>query len=54
MSIEHGVNGAAGGNLNLTGKAAQQAFAHLASAPVRLLSLQMEDGGLDLLGKLVP
>ena len=40
MSIEHGVNGAAGRNLDLTRKAAQQAFADLASAPVRLLSLQ--------------
>jgi hypothetical protein len=35
MSIEHGVNGAAGGNLNLTGKATQQAFADFASKRTR-------------------
>src|SRR5260370_30636872 len=53
MSIEHGVDGAAGRNLNLTGKATQQAFADLARAPVRLLPFEVEDGGLHLLGQLV-
>ena len=53
MAIEHSVNGAAGRNLHLTKKAAQQAFADLASVPVRLLLLEMEDGGLDLLRQLV-
>src|SRR5260370_33162978 len=45
MSIEHGVDGAAG--------ATQQAFADLARAPVRLLPFEVEDGGLHLLGQLV-
>src|ERR1700731_2032496 len=53
MAIEHRVNSAAGRNLNLTRKAAQQAFVDLASTPVRLLSLEVDDGGLDLLGQLV-
>src|SRR6267143_4961637 len=53
MSIEHGVDGAAGGNLNLTGKATQQAFADLACAPVRLLAFEVHNGGLHLLGQLV-
>lgn len=53
MPLEHGVNGAARGNPDLTGKAAQQAFADLACAPVRLLAFQSEDGGLDLLRQLV-
>ena len=36
MSIEHSVDGAAGGDLNLTRKAAQQTFTDFASAPVVL------------------
>src|SRR5882762_11929363 len=53
MVIEHRVDGAASGNLNLTGKTTQQAFADLACAPVRLLPFELEDGGLHLLGQLV-
>src|SRR6266568_957529 len=53
MAIEHGVDGAAGRNLNLTGKATQQAFADLACPPVRLLPFEVEDGGLHLLRQLV-
>src|ERR1700730_8876278 len=53
MTIEHGVDGAAGRNLNLTGKATQQAFADLACAPVGLLPFEVEDGRLHLLGQLV-
>src|SRR6266566_2840759 len=53
MSIEQRVDGAAGGNLNLTGKATQQAFADLACAPVGFLPFEVEDGGLHLLGQLV-
>ena len=53
MSIEHRVDGAASGNLNLTGEATQQAFADLASAPVRLLPFEVDDGGLHLLRQLV-
>ena len=34
MAIEDGVDGAAGGNLDLTGKAAQQAFADFARPSV--------------------
>src|SRR5947209_20444875 len=53
MSIKQRVDGAAGGNLNLTGKATQQAFADLACAPVGFLPFEVEDGGLHLLGQLV-
>src|SRR6266481_2229522 len=53
MAIEHRVDGAASGNLNLTGKTTQQAFADLACAPVRLLPFEAEDGGLHLLRQLV-
>src|SRR6267143_4964239 len=53
MTIEHGVDGAAGRNLNLTGKATQQAFADLACAPVRLLPFEIQDSSLHLLGQLV-
>src|ERR1700687_5893812 len=53
MTIEHGVDGAAGGNLNLTRKAAQQAFANFARAPVRLLAFKVEDGCLHLRRQLV-
>src|ERR1700738_239971 len=53
MSIERRVDGAAGMNLNLTGKATQQAFADLACTPVGLLPFEVQDGGLHLLGQLV-
>src|SRR5579859_5050410 len=53
MTIEHGVNGAARRNLYLTGKAAQQAFADLARAPVGLLPFEVENGRLHRLGQLV-
>src|SRR5437899_3119897 len=53
MSIEHGVDSAAGRNLNLTGKATQQAFADLACAPVGLLPFEVQNGGLYLLGQLI-
>src|SRR5260370_35449377 len=53
MSIEHRVDGAAGRNLNFTGKATQQTFADLACTPVGLLSFELENGGLHLLGQLV-
>src|SRR6267143_1728434 len=51
MTIEHGVDGAAGRNLNLTGKATQQAFADLACAPVRLLPFEIQDSSLHLLAR---
>src|SRR5260221_3686099 len=53
VAIEHGVDGAAGRNLHLTGKATQQAFADLARAPVRLFPFEIQDGGLYLLRQLV-
>src|SRR5690242_6397731 len=53
MTIEHRMDGAAGGNADLTGKTAQQAFADFARAPVRLLAFQSEDGALDLLRQLI-
>src|ERR1700732_58833 len=53
MSIEHSVDGAAGGDLNLTRKAAHQTFTDCASAPVRLLLFEVDDGGLHLRRQLV-
>ena len=53
MSIEHGMNGAAGGNPNLRRKTTQQALPDFAGAPVRLLAFQAEDGTLDLLRQLI-
>src|SRR5882762_3559518 len=53
MAIEDGVDGAAGRNLNLTGKTTQQTFADFACAPVGLLPFEAEDGGLHLLRQLI-
>jgi hypothetical protein len=44
------VNGALGGNPDVAVELAHQQFADLASAPVRLLALQPDDQGLELLG----
>src|SRR5271169_7248006 len=53
VAIEHGVDGAARGNLHLTGKATHQAFADLARTPEGLVPLEGEDGGLHLRRQLV-
>src|SRR5438067_5313970 len=53
MAIEHGVDGAAGRNLDLTGKATQQTFADLACTPVGFLPFEMENGSLYLRRQLV-
>jgi hypothetical protein len=53
VAIEHGVDGAAGGNPDLAGQPPHQKFANLARAPVRLLALEADDQGLDLRGQLV-
>src|SRR6202043_1846026 len=49
VAVEHRVNGAFGGNLDISVEATHQQFADLAGAPVRLLALQPDDQGLDLL-----
>ena len=46
VAIEHRVDGAAGGNLHLTGKATQQTFADLARAPVGFFPFEIQDGSL--------
>src|SRR5580700_8406608 len=53
VAVEHRVNGAFGGNLDVSVEATHQQFADLAGAPVRLLALQPDDQGLDLLRELV-
>ena len=53
VAIEHGVDGAAGGNPDVAGQPPHQKFANFARAPVRLLALEANDQGLDLHGQLV-
>src|ERR1700730_10807354 len=53
VAVEHRVNGAFGGNLDVSVEATHQQFADLAGAPVRLLALQPDDQGLELLRELV-
>jgi hypothetical protein len=52
MAIEHGMEGAFGGNRNI-GESAQPAFADLTGAPAGVLVLHVEDVVLDLKGELV-
>jgi hypothetical protein len=49
VAIEHRMNGAPGGNPDVAVEPAHQQFADLAGAPVRLLALQPDDQGLELL-----
>lgn len=53
VAVEHRVNGAFGGNLDVAVEATHQQFANLASAPVWLLALQPDNQDLDLLRELV-
>ena len=53
VAIEHRMNGALGGNPDVAVEPAHQQFANLAGAPVRLLALQPDDQGLELLRELV-
>src|SRR5580700_8896906 len=53
VAVEHRVDGAFGGNLDVAIEPAHQQLADLAGAPVRLLALQSDDQGLDLLRELV-
>ncbi len=53
VTVEHGVNGALGGNAEIAGKAADQQLADLAGAPVRLAALEADDEPLDLRRELV-
>src|SRR5215218_3461925 len=48
VSVQHGVDGALGRDAHVPGQAADQEFADLACAPVRLLTLQAYDQALDL------
>ncbi|HUJ30772.1 MAG TPA: hypothetical protein VLY23_05790 [Candidatus Acidoferrum sp.] len=49
VAVEHRVNGAFGGSLDVSVEATHQHFADLAGAPVRVLALQPDDQGLELL-----
>ncbi len=53
VAVEHRVDGAFGGNLDVAIEPTHQQLADLADAPVRLLALQPDDQGLELWRKLV-
>src|SRR5580704_11940697 len=53
MTIEDGVNGAAGRNLHFARQSSKEALPDLAGAPVRFFALGRYDGRFDLLGQLV-
>src|SRR6185503_291368 len=53
VAVEHRVDGAFGGNLDVAIEPAHQQFADLAGAPMRLLALQADNQGLDLLRELI-
>src|ERR1700684_4502629 len=53
MAVEHGMNGALGGNFDLAGKAAKQFLPDLPRSPVRFIPLESQDGRLDLHRQLV-
>jgi hypothetical protein len=53
VAVEHRMDGAFGGNFDVAVEPAHQQFADLAGAPVRLLTLQPDDQGLELLRQLV-
>src|SRR5215210_3251943 len=48
VSVQHGVDGALGRDAHVPGPAADQEFADLACAPVRLVTLEAYDQALDL------
>src|ERR1700722_9399372 len=53
MTIEDGVNGAAGRDFYFRGQSSQEALPDLAGAPVRFFAPGRYDGRFDLLGQLV-
>src|SRR5271154_1754425 len=53
MTIQDGVNGAAGRHLHFARQSSEEALPDLAGAPVRFLALGRYDGRFDLLGQLV-
>ena len=53
MAIEHGVDGALGGNPDMACQPPEQQFADFARTPMRLIALEGNDQALDLLGQLV-
>ena len=53
VAVKHGMDGALGWNPHLTGEAADQQFADLAGAPMRLVALGRDDQALDLPRQLV-
>src|ERR1700722_12299576 len=53
MTVKDGMDGAFGRNLDIAIEPAHQQLADLARAPVRLLGLEADDKGLDLLRELV-
>ena len=52
-AVEHGVDGALGGNPHVAGEPAHQELADLARAPMRLLAFKPDDQALDRLRQLV-
>src|SRR5215470_14998841 len=53
MAIEHGMNGAFGGNPDIACQPPEQELADLACAPMRLFPFEGDNQALDLLGQLV-
>src|SRR3954452_18661017 len=53
VTVEDCMDGAFGRDLDVAVEPPHQEFADLAGAPVRLLALEPDDQGLDLLGELV-
>src|SRR6202166_2937461 len=53
MAIQHGMDGASGGDPDIAGQAAHQQLPDLAGAPMGLVPLQADDRGFKLLRQLV-
>src|ERR1700688_2249299 len=53
MAIQHGMDGASGGDPDIAGQAAHQQLPDLAGAPMGLVTLQADDRGYKLLRQLV-
>jgi hypothetical protein len=53
VAVEDGVVGAVGGDAHVAWEAADEKLAEFAGAPVGLIALGLDDGGLDLAGELV-
>jgi hypothetical protein len=53
VAVQHGTDGAFGGNANIRRQSPDEALANLARAPMRLVLFEMDDQALKLSGQLV-